>query len=591
MTGDPNNLMPRTERRLTAILAADIAGYSTLMGADDEATVRQLKGHQAVVLPIIAGHAGRVIDTAGDGILAEFASILNAVNCALAIQEAMAQRNASVELTRRMQFRIGVNQGDVISDGVRVYGDGVNIAARLEALAQPGGICISGKVYDELQGKLALDYDDLGPQQLKNISQPVRIYGLRPSSRSEPTLNSVVKQEFSLPDRPSIAVLPFTNMSGDPAQEFFGDGIAEDIVTALSKLRWLFVIARSSSFTYRGKAVDIRKVSRELGVRYVLEGSVRRAADRVRVTGQLIDATSASHIWAERYDRDLADIFAVQDEITLAVAAAIGPAIVDAERQRAVRKPPESLGAWEAYQRGMWHLSKCNAEDHSKAQNFFQKAAEIDPNFAATFAGLAGAILNSAMIYHQISIEQAAREGEAFARKAVALDQRDARARARVAQAIFAKGDLEGSIRESDEALLIDPNCDVAYSQKGISLILVGRHEEGREAVQAALRLSPRDPARPSRLAHISRSYYLEGNYKMSEDALRQLIREYPGHTPAYEYLIASLGQLGKHTEARAMIAMAPPGYDQYARHRPPFRLPVDHEHIVDGLRKAGWPG
>jgi adenylate cyclase len=591
MTGDPNNSMPRAERRLAAILAADIAGYSALMGTDEEATVRELKAHQAVVLPIIINHGGHVIDTAGDGILAEFPSTLNAVRSALAIQDAMAQRNASVEPTRCMQFRIGVNQGDVISDGVRVYGDGVNIAARLEALAQPGGICVSGKVYDELQGKLVQHYDDLGSQQLKNISLPVRVYGLRSSSRSEPTLTSVVKQEFSLPDRPSIAVLPFTNMSGDPAQEFFSDGIAEDLVTALSKLRWLFVIARNSSFTYRSKAVDIRRVGRELGVRYVLEGSVQRAADRVRVTGQLVDATNASHVWAERYDRDLADIFAVQDEITQAVAAAIGSAIVDAERQRAVRKPPESLGAWEAYQRGIWHLSKGNAEDHAKAQHFFQKAAEIDPNFAATFAGLAGAILNSAMIYHQISIEQAAKEGEAFARKAVALDQRDARARARVAQAVFAKGDLEGSILESDEALLIDPNCDVAYSQKAISLILLGRHEEGRQAAQAALRLSPRDPARPSRLAHISRSYYLEGNYKMSESTLRQLIREYPGHTPAYEYLIASFGQLGKLAEAKAMIAMAPSGYDQYSRHRPPFRLPVDHEHIVDGLRKAGWPG
>ena len=285
--------------------------------------------------------------------------------------------------------------------------------------------------------------------------------------------------------------MPFTNLSGDPAQEFFSDGIAEDLVTALSKLRWLFVIARNSSFTYRSKSVDIRRVGRELGVRYVLEGSVQRAADRVRVTGQLVDATNASHVWAERYDRNLTDIFAVQDEITQAVTVAIGSAIVDAERQRAVRKPPESLGAWEAYQRGMWHLTKVNAEDHSKAQHFFQKAAEIDPNFAATFAGLAGAILNSAMIYHQISIEQAAREGEAHARKAVALDQHDARARARVAQAIFAKGDLEGSIRESDQALLLDPNCDVAYSQKGISLILMGHHAEGRQAVQAALRLSP----------------------------------------------------------------------------------------------------
>src|SRR4029079_13201996 len=273
-----------------------------------------------------------------------------------------------------------------------------------------------------------------------------------------------------------------------------------------------------------------------------------------------VDATNAGHVWAERYDRDLADIFAVQDEITQAVTAAIGLAIVDAERQRAVRKSPESLGAWETYQRGTWHLSKGNAGDHSKARHFFEKAAEIDPTFAAAFAGLAGVVLHSALIYHQISIEQAATEGEALARKAVALDQLDGRARARVAQAIFARGDLEGLHRESDEALIIDPNCDVAYSQKAISLILLGRYEEGRQAAQAALRLSPRDPARPSRMAHIARSYYFERNYEMSEDTLRQLIREYPGHTPAYEYLIASLGQLGKLAEAKAIIALAPPG-------------------------------
>lgn len=346
------------QRRLAAILAADIAGYSALMGADDEATVRDLKGHQSVVLPMIGAHGGRVIDTAGDGILAEFASVVNAVKCAVAIQKVMEERNTSIDPEHRMLFRIGINLGDVIFDDTRIYGDGINIAARLEAIADPGGICISDKVYQEVRGKADIAVRDLGLQTLKNIADPVRVYRIATGGivgAQTPTESRPLPTIMTLPDKPSIAVLPFTNMSGDLDQEYFADGIAEDVLTILSKQRWLFVVARNSSFTYKGKAVDIKKVGQELGVRYVLEGSVRKAANRVRVTGQLLDATTGAHVWAEKYDRDLADIFAVQDEITLSVVRAIAPAISGAEQQRAIRKSPESLDAWEAYQRGMWH--------------------------------------------------------------------------------------------------------------------------------------------------------------------------------------------------------------------------------------------
>src|SRR5262245_53710090 len=435
--------MPKElERRLAAILAADIAGYSALMEANEEATVRDLKAHQAVILPMISKHGGHIIDTAGDGILAEFPSVVNAVECAVAVQKVMAERNASVPTERQMRYRIGVNLGDVIHDEQRVYGDGVNIAARLEAIAEPGGVCISGEAFAHVQRKLQLQFADMGEHQLKNITTPVRVY--RVDTAQPVSGSSLAKPTLALPDKPSIAVLPFTNLSGDPDQQYFGDGIAEDILTDLAKLRWLFVIARNSSFTFRGKAVDVRLVSRELGVRYVLEGSVRRAGNRIRVTGQLIDATTGAHVWASRYDRDLADIFAVQDEITAAISSAIAPAIINAEQQRALRKPAEHLDAWEAYHRALWHLAMDNREHLELARDFLVKATVIDPSFAAPYACLARVALLSAVAFYIGSLDEAARTSEQLARKALALDPSDAFAHARLAAAIYAAGDLEG---------------------------------------------------------------------------------------------------------------------------------------------------
>src|SRR5205809_2805768 len=308
-------------RRLAAILAADIAGYSRLMGEDEGATVRDLKGHQAVVLPLVGQHGGRIIDTAGDGILAEFPSVIGATECALEIQAVMAARNAEVPEHRRMVFRIGINLGDVIHDETRIYGDGINVAARLEGLAEPGGVLVSRAVHDQVQDRLDLAFEDLGERELKNIARPVRVYRVRtPAELKAP---SVPGAGLPLPDKPSIAVLPFTNMSGDSEQEHFADGIAEDILTGLARLRWLFVIARNSSFTYKGRHVDVRQVGRELGVRYVLEGSVRKGGNRIRITGQLIEAETGAHLWAERYDRALDDVFAIQDEITDSVIGCI----------------------------------------------------------------------------------------------------------------------------------------------------------------------------------------------------------------------------------------------------------------------------
>src|SRR6202048_2053353 len=345
MAGATNMAEERVERRLSAILAADIAGYSALMGADEAGTVRDLKGHQAVVLPMIGNFAGRIIDTAGDGILAEFPSVVNAVKCAVSIQSKMAERNAAIEPERRMQFRVGINIGDVVYDEARIYGDGINVAARLEGIAEAGGICISSKVYEEISGRIDLTYEDIGEQQLKNIARPVRAYHLRLDS----TVTSAPAP--ALPDKPSIAVLPFVNMSGDQEQEYFVDGMTEDLITDLSKVSGLFVIARNSSFTYKGKAVDMKRIGRELGVRHVLEGSVRKAGNRVRITAQLIDTGSGGHVWAERFDRDLTDIFSMEDEVIEKIVRALAVTLTQGEERGA---PPRRSRGGGGYGVGVW---------------------------------------------------------------------------------------------------------------------------------------------------------------------------------------------------------------------------------------------
>jgi adenylate cyclase len=373
-------------RRLAAILAADVAGYSRLMGADEEGTLAALKAlRREVADPKIKEHRGRIVKTTGDGLLLEFASVVDAVRCAVEVQREITERNADVPPDRRIELRMGINLGDIIRDGRDIFGDGVNVAARLEALAEPGGIYVSRVVHDQVRDKLDVAFEDLGEQQVKNIARPVHVWRIRLGAKS------AVSASLGLPDKPSIAVLPFANMSADPEQEFFADGIAEDVITALSRYPSLFVIARNSSFTYKGRAVDVKQIGRELGVRYVLEGSLRKAGNRIRVTAQLVEAETGNHIWAERYDRGLADIFAVQDEIAQAVTIAIAPAIADAEQHRAMRKPPGSLDAWAAYQRGLWHLSKANIDDNALAQKFLQQAVDLDPSFAGGYKGLANA--------------------------------------------------------------------------------------------------------------------------------------------------------------------------------------------------------
>lgn len=370
----------RAERRLTAILAADVAGYSRLMGSDEEGTLARLKAHRlALVDPKIGEYRGRIVKTTGDGLLAEFASVIDATRCAVEVQRGMGERNAEVAQDKRIEFRIGINVGDIIIDGNDIFGDGVNVAARLEGLAEPGGICVSGRVQEDVNGKLDIAFEDAGEQALKNIARPVRVYRVR-------TEKAAVKASSALPDKPSIAVLPFQNMSGDPEQEYFADGLAEDIITSLSKVPKLFVIARNSTFTYKGKAVDVRQVARELGVRYVLEGSVRRSGERLRITGQLIDAATGNHVWAERYDRPLRDVFDVQDEITKEIVLALSVELTDGERALLFSRSTRSLEAWLEAIRGFDHWVEGSPKGIREARLHFERAIAIDPDYTLALA-------------------------------------------------------------------------------------------------------------------------------------------------------------------------------------------------------------
>jgi adenylate cyclase len=578
-------------RRLAAILAADVAGYSRLMGEDEEGTHERLKAHlQELVDPKIREHRGRTVKNTGDGFLADFASVVDAVRCAVELQRGMAERNADIPPEKRIEFRVGINLGDVIVEEHDIFGDGVNVAARLEAHAEPGGICASRMVRDNVRDRLDYAFVDLGEQQVKNITRPVRAY--RVEDRATPVqANSPALPQMSLPDKPSIAVLPFTNMSGDPEQEFFADGIAEDIITALSRYPSLFVIARNSSFTYKGRPVDVEQVGRELGVRYVLEGSLRKAGNRIRVTAQLVEAETTKHVWAERYDRDLADVFAVQDEITEAVTIAITPAIAEAEQQRAMRKPPGSLDAWAAYQRGLWHFNKVSAEDNALARKFFQQAVDLDPAFAGGYKGLCAVESNEAD-YEGRGLSETLRLAEALARRAVALDGADAEARSLLSTTLRRRGDYEGGLAEAERALTISPNMAGAHYAKGASLISAGRSKEGVAALERSIRLDPRRSA--VRFNQIALALYFTGEYDAAVDAANRAIRSSPNYPNPYRWLAAALGQLGRIEEAKQAlekaIAIAPASFRMYVRERAPWRRPEDHAHMLDGLRKAGMP-
>jgi adenylate cyclase len=582
----------RVERRLTAILAADIAGYSRLMGADEESTLAALKTlRREVTDPKIKEHRGRIVNTTGDGLLSEFPSVVDAVRCAVEVQREIAARNAGVQAERRIDFRIGVNLGDVMIDENDIFGDGVNVAARLEALAEPGGICVSRVVRDQVRDKLAISFEDMGEQQVKNIARPLRVYRALIEERAGRLLIRPQTAAPLPPDRPSIAVLPFNNVSGDPEQEYFVDGITEDIITALSKWRWFLVIARNSTFAYKGKSFGLKEIGRDLGVRYVLEGSMRRAGQRVRVTAQLIDTATGTHLWAERYDRDLTDIFVVQDDIASRVAAAIEPALSRAETQRVIAKRPEHMGAWDYCQRGFWHLHKGTRTDGITAYGLFKQALALDPNLADAHLGLARALI---VQWGYGSVEDFApfvREARESTLQAAALDSENPQTQYVLAQISHWAGDVPAAIAHASRAVELNGNFALGHFYLGIGLTLDGRHEEALEAIETGWRLSPRDPRASTWLANKARVLYHLRRYQEAIETALSARRIQP-HAYGFLVLVAGYAQLRRDEEVKSAMAdiRALPGYSaETARwYLDRYSDPVSREHMADGLRKAG---
>ena len=576
----------RMERRLSAILAADIAGYSELMGADEARTVRDLKGHQAVVLPMIGEFAGRIIDTAGDGILAEFPSVVNAVKCALAIQSRMAERNAAIEPERRMQFRVGINIGDVVYDEARIYGDGINVAARLEGIAEAGGICVSSKVYDEINGRIDLEFEDIGAQELKNIARPVHAYHVR--------LNGIPRPAAApaLPEKPSIAVLPFQNMSGDPEQEYFADGMTEDLITDLSKVSGLFVIARNSTFAYKGKAADMKRVGRELGVRHVLEGSVRKAGNRVRITAQLIDAGSGGHLWADRFDRELTDIFATQDEVVEKIVAALSVTLTRGEEKRLGQRGTSNVAAYETWLRAREFLTRGTRDSVVQARAMYRQAIALDPQFPAPHAGLALSAISEYVSDWTHDPAQTLGEAESWARGAVELNDQEPVSHMALGHVMIWRRDLEGALAQFRRALALDPNFAQGHTAVGMALMYAGRAAEALEPIATAMRL---DPHYSSIVLHIlAQANFSLGEFDTAAGLLAERIRRFPA-TDASRMLLASCyGHLGRLDEARsawADLLKVNPDFSLAQRARVlPYKQASDFQRIADGLAKAGLP-
>ncbi len=581
-----------TTRRLAAILAADVAGYSRLMHADEEGTHAGFVRIMAEAIePAFAHHGGRIVKSTGDGFLAEFQSVVAAVRCAVEFQHGVAELTADDPAAQRIAFRVGIHIGDVIVEDDDIFGDGVNIAARLEALADPGGILVSATVHENVFGRLDCRFEDRGEQQLKNISRPVRAFRIIQGPAGPDRFDA---EAPVIPEAPSVVVLPFRNVGDDPQQEYLADGIVEDVTLSLSQFRSLFVIARNSAFTYKARAVDVRQVGRELGVRYVLEGSVRCAANQIRITSQLIRADTGAHLWAQRYERELSDIFATQDEIAAAVAAAIEPAVEEAEHQRARLKPPESLGAWEAYHRGLWHHSKSSAPENELARTFFRRAVALDPTFSRAYQGLVYTHLDDAILYLTCTVADAAGLAEPLAHKAVVLDPGDAGAYLALAYVNFSQGDLEAALAAADQALVLNANFAGAYWAKSGCLVYLARYAEASQAAMTFLRLSPRDPRNWRVLNHLVIGRYLSGDYPGSIEAARRALRAHPDQPLTYRWLAAALGQLGRVEDAQAVIheaaaVLAPVSFDSYACTRGRWLRPDAHALLMDGLRKAGW--
>ena len=540
----------RVQRHLAAILAADVVGYSRLMQESEADAYERLRAHRKSLFePQIEGHHGRIFKLMGDGLLAEFASVVDAVECAVSLQRSIAERNAGLIDTRRIDLRIGVNLGDVIVEGDDVHGDGVNIAARLQNLAEPGGIVVSGTAYDHLQGKLGLPLDFAGEQQVKNMARPVRVYRVR--------LDGVeARTAPPLPDKPSIAVLPFQNLSGDPEQEYFADGMVEEIITALSRMRWLFVIARNSSFTYRGRAVDVKQVGRELGVRYVLEGSVRKAGNRVRITGQLIDTSRATHIWADRFDGGIEDVFDLQDRVATSVVGAIAPKLEQAEIERAKRKTTESLDAYDYYLRGIAAVRQDTREAVGKALELFSRAIELDPDFASAYGMAAWCYVRRKANGWVTDTGKEKADTERIARKSVELGKDDAVALTFGGFSLaYVAGDLDDGAAMIDQALALNPNLAAAWSYSGWIRTYRGEMELAIEHQVRAMRLSPLDALMFNMQGGAALAHFLAGRYDQASALAEQALRNRSDYLTALRILAASHALAGRQQDAQKAVA------------------------------------
>lgn len=585
------------QRRLAAVLAADVAGYSRLMGADEEGTLSRLKAvRTSLVDPAIAFHRGRIVKTTGDGLLVEFASAVDAARGAEEIQRAMADQNISVPQNRRIELRIGIHVGDIIVDDDDIFGDGVNVAARLEGIAEAGGICMSNDAYRQVRGKVDFVCDDMGPQLLKNIAEPMQAWRVRLDGQSAAKAQPVLAPALALPDKPSIAVLPFQNMSDDQQQEYFADGIVEDIITALSRFKSLFVIARNSSFTYKGKAVDIKQVGRELGVRYVLEGSVRKAGEKVRITGQLIDSATGTHLWADRFDGKLEDVFELQDQITASVAGELVTQVQFAEMERARRKSTSNLDAYDCYLRGIANVWTWTKDSNETARTYFLRAIELDDNFALAYAFAGQIYVLRKQARWMVDVSQESAEAVRLARRAIELGQEDDVALCMGGFILaFIAGELDLAAECISRGLSLNNNLALGWHFSGWVRLYLGEHKVSLEHQRQAMRLSPRDPNVPQVRNAQAFAHFFEGQYAEAARLAERLTEEFPHFLPAWRIMAMSnaLGGDPALTDKAVKKALE---LDPSARVSVltsqlfPLRRLEDRERWKEGLLRAGFP-
>jgi adenylate cyclase len=572
-------------RRLAAILAADVAGYSRLMGADEGGTLERLRALRRELLdPKIAEHRGRLVKTTGDGLLVEFSSVVDALRCAVEVQREMVVRNAGIPPDRRIEFRIGINMGDIVVEDGDIFGDGVNVAARLEALAEPGGICVAARVQEDAVGKLDLFFEDLGEQALRNIARPVRLYRVVTSARPAMPRPDT---DPPLPDKPSIAVLPFANMSGDPEQEYFADGMVEEIITALSRIRWLFVIARNSSFTYKDQAIDVKRVGRELGVRYVLEGSVRKDGGRVRITAQLIDATNGAHLWADRYDGSLEDVFDLQDKVAASVAGVIEPALQAAEMRRSAARSTTDLSAYDLYLRALAAFFPVTRERMFGALGLLEQAVAIDPHYGLALSWAANCHMHLVREGWAKEPETKRRKANDLARLALEQAEDDPRILANAALVLASFGEEIGAmIGLVDRALAVNPSFARGWYISGILRLFAGQHDLAIDLVETSFRLSPRERMGQP-LAVMGIAYFFKRRFDEAAATLALANHDHPGLPLPYRYLAACYAHMGRLDEARAIVARLRAITPLVVPRDLALRDPEDRELFLSGLRLA----